>query len=311
LIYRQTDVQAASAIHELGIHILFDLSGHSNGNRLPVFAYRPAPVQVSWLGYFATTGVPEMDYFLGDPIMSPESEQHHFTEKLWSLPKTWLCLKPPTDSVFVSDLPALTNGFVTFGCFGNFSKMNDEVILVWSKILKTMIHAKLHLKSKQYADPEVIKIAHEKFAAHGVAAERLICEGPSLRSGYFEAYNSIDIVLDTFPYPGGTTSVDALWMGVPVLTLKGDRFLSHLGESIATTAGQKDWIAEDHDDYVNKALQFATDLGQLANLRSALRDRVLMSPLFDTSQFAKDFENTLWSLWHEKLKDLNNPNTAF
>jgi protein O-GlcNAc transferase len=303
-IYGMLDQEAATLIHQKSIHILIDLSGHSAHNRLAVFSYKPAPLQVSWLGYFATTGLPEMDYFLGDPIMTPESEQHHFTERLWSLPKTWLCLKPPTDSVSISDLPALTNGFVTFGCFGNYLKMNNEVILVWSKILKTMIHAKLHLKSKQYADPEVIKIVQEKFSAHGVVAERLICEGPSSRSAYFEAYNSIDIVLDTFPYPGGTTSVDALWMGVPVLTLKGDRFLSHLGESIATSAGQTDWIAEDHDDYVNKAVAFASNLPELAAVRKNLRDRVLRTPLFDTDLFAKDFGATLWSLWHEKSKSL-------
>lgn len=301
-IHGMTDQQAAQVIHNQGIHVLIDLSGHTGHNRLPVFSFRPAPVQVSWLGYFATTGLPEMDYFLGDPVMAPDTEQHHFTERLWRLAQTWLCLTPPTQAVPVAELPALSNGHVTFGCFGNLAKMNDRVVKTWADILNKIPNAKLHLKTRQLADPLVQAEVQGRFARENVAADRLILEGPELSAAYYAAYNRIDIVLDTFPYPGGTTSVDALWMGVPVLTMKGSRFLSHLGESIATQAGQSGWIAQDTDDYVNKALAFAADTKALAELHRSLRDRVLQSPLFDTPRFARHFGDALQGMWQDSIQ---------
>jgi protein O-GlcNAc transferase len=299
-IYDKTDLEAATVIHERGIHVLFDLSGHSGGNRLKVFSYKPAPIQVTWLGYFATTGLPEMDFILGDPTMSPESEEHHFTERVWRLPKTWLCMSPPSQSILISSLPALTNGYLTFGCFGNLSKMNDQVIYTWSRVLESVPKSKLFLKSKQLADPQVIEEVQKKFSSQGVPANRLIFEEFSSRHSYLEAYNVIDVVLDTFPYPGGTTSIDALWMGVPILTLKGNRFLSHLGESIAKSAGHANWIAQDQEDYVKKAVLFASDLPGLAVVRQELRERILTCPLFDVKTFAKDFGGVLWDLWKER-----------
>lgn len=300
----KADSEAASVIHNQGIQILIDLSGHTAHNRLPVFAYKPAPVQVSWLGYFATTGLPEMDYFLGDPIMSPQNEADHFCEKVWNLPQTWLCLTPPSEEVKISNLPASRNGHITFGCFGNLSKMNDRVVNLWTTVLRKMPDSKLFLKSRQLADADVIKDVQKKFANQGVSTDRLLLAGPSSRNAYLAAYNQVDIVLDTFPYPGGTTSVDALWMGVPVLTLRGDRFLSHLGESIATNAAQSHWIAQDSDDYVGKAIKFACDLEGLTNNRRTLRERVLQSPLFKINQFAKHFEATLWGMWNARCENL-------
>lgn len=296
-LFGRNDREAAGIIHDQAPHVLIDLSGHTAHNRLSVFALKPAPVQVTWLGYFATTGLPEMDYFLGDPCMSPPDEAHHFTETVWNLPETWLCLTPPEPPVPVGPSPALANGFITFGCLGNLSKMNDEVVRLWATILRRVPTAKLFLKSKQLADAEVVDATRARFAVHGVDGDRLLLEGPSLRSDYFEAYGRVDIVLDTFPYPGGTTSVDALWMGVPVLTLKGDRFLSHLGESITRNARQPDWIAADQADYVEKAVRFASDPQALAARRATLRDQVLATPLFDQPRFAQAFGEALWSMW--------------
>jgi predicted O-linked N-acetylglucosamine transferase (SPINDLY family) len=298
-IYGMSDQAAATLIHQKEIHVLIDLSGHSAHNRLPVFSYKPAPVQVSWLGYFATTGLPEMDYFLGDPQMSPKSEATYFTETVWSLPETWLCHKPHAQIVSVSELPALKDGFLTFGSFGNLSKMNNQVVETWSSILHRTPTSKLLLKSHQLGDPsqrEEVKNRYQKF---NISPDRLILEGPESRESYFEAYQRLDVVLDTFPYPGGTTSVDSLWMGVPVLTLKGDRFLSHLGESIVFNSGNSDWLASDVEDYIAKAVLFTTDLEQLAQLRSTLRDRILKSPLFDTSRFAKNFGDACWGMLNQ------------
>ena len=299
-IYGESDHESAMAIHKLGIHVLVDLSGHSAHNRLKVFSYKPAPVQVSWLGYFATTGLPEMDYFLGDPHMLPPNEEHHFTEMIWKLADTWLCLTPPEEPVLINPLPALANGYMTFGCFGNLSKMNDKVVKRWAMILQRVPDSRLFLKSKQLGDASVIANVRSLFAEYGISIDRLILEGLSSRKTYFESYNRIDMVLDTFPYPGGTTSVDALWMGVPVLTLRGNRFLSHLGESIAINAGQSNWIAQDQDDYVNKAVAFASDLHGLATTRKTLRNQVLQTPLFDNKRFARNFGDALVGMLKRK-----------
>jgi predicted O-linked N-acetylglucosamine transferase (SPINDLY family) len=301
-IYEKTHFDAASIIHKKRIDVLIDLSGHTAGTYLPVFSYKPAPVQVSWLGYFATTGLPEMDYFLGDPHLSLASEKNHFIEKVWNLADTWFCLKPPAFNFSISDLPALSNGFLTFGSLCNLSKINDQVLKTWALILNQIPRSKLLLKTKQFGDAEQIEEFYKRSTKFNISADRLLLEAPESREAYFQTYNRIDFVLDTFPYPGGTTSVDALWMGVPVLTLRGDRFLSHLGESIAINSGNVDWIAQNVEDYVRKAVLFSSDLKQLAQLRTILRERVLKSPLFDTSRFANNFGNALWAMYLQGSK---------
>lgn len=301
-VYGMSDLEAATVIHQKGIHILFDLSGHTAHSRLPIFSYKPSPVQVTWLGYFSTTGLPEMDYVLGDPYMSPFGEEKYFTEAIWNLAETWMCLKPPEFKFSVPELPALRNGYLTFGSFGNLSKLNDKVVGVWASVLHQVSASKLFLKSNQLREASQIENVRRRFEKFGISAERLIIEGPDLREVYYEAYSRVDFVLDTFPYPGGTTSIDALWMGVPVLTLKGTRFLSRLGESIATNAGNLDWIAEDVDDYVKKAVEFSSDIERLSHFRSSLRERVLGTALFDTARFAENFGSALWGMWDKFSK---------
>lgn len=303
-IYGKTDLEAATLIHNLNIHILIDLSGHTAKNRLPVFSYRPAPVQCTWLGYFATTGLKELDFFIGDPWMAPKESSAHFVESILNLPETWLCMTAPTKEVEITQLPFLANGFVTFGCFGNLAKMGHSVVLAWAAILKRVPNSRLYLKSKYLADLNSKSEVQKQFYDHGITEDRLILDGPSPRMQYFESYNYVDIILDTFPYPGGTTSCDALWMGVPVLTIKGDRFLSRLGESIAQNSGQSDWIAENRDDYVERAVKFASNPDHLTFLRSTLREKVLYSPLFDTQRFAKNFEILLEYMYQEKMPSI-------
>ena len=290
------DDDAAQKIHGDGIHILIDLSGHTARNRLPIFARKPAPIQMSWLGYFASTGLPEMDYILGDPYVTPHTEAKHFVEAIWQLPESYLCFTPPSEDVKVSALPASINGFITFGCFNNLARMTDEVVAVRAAILHAVPDSKLFLKDKQLDHESGRRRVLSRFAALDVGADRLILEGKSSRKQYLTCYNRVDIALSPFPYGGGTTSVEGLWMGVPVITKKGSHFLSHLGESIAHNSGLSDWIAVDEEDYISKAAAFTSDLESLSALRGGMREQILNSPLFDSPRFARHFEEALREL---------------
>jgi len=299
-IYGLTDQEAANLIHQAAPHILIDLSGHTAHGRLPVFAYKPAPVQVTWLGYFATTGMTEMDYVLASQISIPFVEESHFTEKVWRLPETSLCFSPPDSALHVTALPAKNNGFVTFGCFNNWTKINERVLSIWIEILNRVPDSKLFLKTKQFADQKIVADLLALFSNSGVNKERLILEGYSERNDYLAAYHRVDIALDPFPFPGGATTVEALWMGVPVLTIKGERFISHQGEVIAHNAGLFPWIADDQDDYIVKAQQFASNMDALATLRKGLREQVLKSPLFDAKRFALHFEEAVRGMLRDR-----------
>jgi predicted O-linked N-acetylglucosamine transferase (SPINDLY family) len=294
-----SDEMLARQIHEDGIDILIDLSGHTANNRLRVFARKPAPVQVSWLGYFATTGVAEMDYLIADPWTLPATEEVNFTEKIWRLPETRLCFTPPDTDVAVARLPALSNGYITFGCFNNLAKMNDAVVALWAQVLRAVPESRLLLKAKQLDEASVRQSIVKRFAAEGIDADRLILEGASPRPEYLAAYHRVDIALDPFPFPGGTTSVESLWMGVPVLTLTAERFLSRQGIGILMNAGLSEWIAADKDDYVARAASHARDLGKLATLRNGLRQQLLASPIVDAPRFARHFETGLRHMWQE------------
>ncbi len=293
------DELAAMRIKDDEIDILIDLAGHTAHNRLPLFAWNPAPVQVSWLGYFATTGVAAMDYLIADPWTLPESEEANFTEKIWRLPETRLCFTPPDVSVEVNPLPALGNGYLTFGCFNNLTKMNDKVVALWAQVLTAVPDSRLFLKSPQFKEVSIQQSVTERFAACGIAPGRLIMEGLSSRAAYLKTYQRVDIALDPFPYTGGTTTCEALWMGVPVLTLAGERFLSRQGVGLMMNAGLPEWIASNADEYVARAVSHARDLKTLALLRSGLRQRVLASPLFDAPLFAHHFERALRKIWQQ------------
>jgi len=298
-----SDKVLAQRIHEDTVDILIDLSGHTGLNRLPVFAWKPAPIQVSWLGYFATTGVTAIDYLIADPWTLPPSEEPHFTEAIWRLPETRLCFTPPNVAVDVSALPALNNGYLTFGCFNNLSKMNEDVVALWARVLTAVPNSRLLLKAPQLNDDTSHQDIAERFVFQGIESKRIILERPSPRADYLAAYQRVDIALDPFPYPGGTTTVEALWMGVPVLTLTGERFLARQGVGLLMNAGLPDWVATDPDDYVARAVAHASDLQRLAALRSRLRAQVLASPIFDAPRFAKHFESALrdmWKIWCEK-----------
>ena len=302
-LFDKSDKEAARLIHNDGVHILIDLSGHTANNRLPVFAWKPAPIQISWLGYWATTGVPEIDYVLGSPHVTPYDEANHFTEKIWQLPEIHLCLTEPNVTLEVKPLPALSTGTITFGCFNNLAKMTDEVVALRAKVLQAVPGSKLFLKANQLGIASRRDAVLERFSRHGITADRLILEGSSPWAEYLASYNRMDIALSPFPYGGVTTSAEGLWMGVPVLTKRGDRFLSHVGETIAHNVGLSDWIAADEDEYVAKAVAFSSDLKGLAKLRAGLRGKLLSSPLFNSSRFANHFEKAVWSMWELRKEE--------
>lgn len=292
-----SDDSLARRIRGDEIDILIDLAGHSARNRLPMFAWKPAPVQVSWLGYFATAGVAAIDYLIADPWTLPETEEVHFSETIWRLPETRLCFTPPEVALEVGPLPALTNGYLTFGCFNNLTKMSDAVVALWARVLACVPGSRLFLKAKQLGEASAPPSVRARFAAHGIDPDRLILEGASPRADYLAAYRRVDIALDPFPYTGGTTSAEGLWMGVPVLTLAGESLLSRQGVGLLMNAGLPEWIAADADDYVARAVSHASAVRPLSALRNGLRQQVLASPLFDAPRFAAHLEAALRGMW--------------
>ena len=294
-----SDAKTAERIHSDGIDILIDLSGHTAHNRLPVFAWKPAPVQATWLGYFATTGVKEIDYLIADPWTVPESDDADFTETVWRLPETRLCFTAPDASIEVGPLPALKEGHVTFGCFNNLGKMGPEVVALWVAILHAVPDSTLFLKAKQFGQAAIDDSVRAQFQAHGIAAQRLRIEGRSPRAQYLAAYNEVDIALDPFPFTGGTTTVEGLWMGVPALSLQGTRMIARQGASLLRNAGLADWIAESQEAYLRQAVARAADLPALSRLRAGLREQVLASPVFDAERFARHFAAAMRGMWQK------------
>lgn len=294
-----TDGEAAQRIHDDGVHILIDLSGHTGGSRLSVFACKPAPVQASWLGYYATTGLSQMDYWVADAVSLPIALAPLFTEQVKYLPDCRMCFTPPIDAPEVAALPALLNGYVTFGCFQNMAKVSEEVMVLWAKVMQAVPNAKLRWQCKSLTDIEVQESISKRMATCGVDLARVILLGDISRQAYLTAYADVDVVLDTFPFSGGTTTCEALWMGVPTLTLAGQTLVARQGASLLTSAGLADWVVETPIDYVQKAQSLCQDLNQLATLRANLRVQVAASPLLDGALFAQNMENLLWGMWRE------------
>jgi protein O-GlcNAc transferase len=279
------------------IDILIDLSGHTANNRLNVFASKPAPVQVTWLGYVATTGIDAIDYVLCDKWSLPQEDEGHFVEQPWRLPNSYLCFSPPDIQIDVGPLPALANSYVTFGCFNNLTKISDQVVPCWADILHGVPDSRLFLKAKQLCETSVQGDVISQFEKRGISSDRLVLQGPSDRVDYLKCYNQVDITLDPFPFGGVTTSSEALWMGTPILAAQGDRFVSRAGGSILQNIGLGDWIAESPEDYVEKGIAFASDLPMLSALRSGLRQRFVKSPVCDAPKFAQNLETAFRGMW--------------
>ena len=288
VVYNFNDSRLVEIIKSDNIDILVDLSGHSKGNRLEVFFNKPAPIQVTWAGYLASTGLKEIDYIIADKNSITEKEEYQFTEKIYRLKNIWTVLKQEIDIPLNKEIPFIRNKHITFGSFNNIRKINNAVIEVWSKILCNVKDSKLILFSSNFEEEDFKRYFIKLFVNHGVKNNQLIFEGSCQRKDLLNKYNSIDIALDTFPYNGGTTSLESLWMCVPVLTKRGNSFLSKCSESININVGLEDWICSDNDDYVNKATEMSKNIDKLQLVRSYLMNNRKSLKIFDSKTFADD-----------------------
>jgi predicted O-linked N-acetylglucosamine transferase (SPINDLY family) len=281
------------------LDILVELSGHTNGSRLSVLARRVAPIQVTYLGYPNTTGLAAIDYRITDARADPpgESDELH-VEKLVRLPKSFLCYAPPQTGDNRGIAPFRRNGHVTFGSFNNFAKISPTSIRLWASILTGVAGSKLFIKTHGLQDPGLRALLIERFEGAGVAAERILIAAPiASHREHMDTYNEVDIALDTFPYHGTTTTLDALWMGVPVITLAGDRHASRVGVSILSTLGLTEYVARVPDQYVALAVDLAGDAEKLDRYRRSLRERLASSPLTDGRDFTEKLEHAYLEMW--------------
>ncbi len=288
------DDALAARIRADGIDILVDLAGHSAFNRLPVFAHKPAPLQVTCLGYPGTTGLTAIDYRVTDPCADPEDSADTLaSEKLLRMRDGFLCFSPEP-----APEPALTPGPLTFGSFNNLNKISQQVLTLWAALLARVPKARLLLKSRQLADPTVAQELRNVLANHGIAGERLELLGWTAGpNAHLETYRRIDIALDPFPYNGTTTTCEALWMGVPVITLAGHRHAARMGASLLTRVGLPELIAHDPASFLEIAETLASDPARLARLRTELRPRMAASPLCDAPALARRFESAYRAIW--------------
>ncbi|QEX17538.1 hypothetical protein FRZ44_28380 [Hypericibacter terrae] len=290
----------AERIRADGIDILVDLSGHTADNRLLTFARKPAPVQATWAGYVGTTGLSAMDYLISDECETPPDSEAECVETVIRLPHCYVCYAPPPSAPEVDKLPALERGHVTFGCFNNLSKINKAVLALWSRLLLELPGSRLVMKTHQLDDMGTRQRCADLFADLGIDSTRISLLGRSAHRALLQEYNGIDIALDPFPYSGGLTTLESLWMGVPVITKKGDRFAARHSASHLTAVGLPELIAPDPDGYVALACGLAKDLPRLAALRAGLRGRMAASPLCDGPGFTRDLEaayRTMWRRW--------------
>ncbi len=299
------DAAVAELIAGQQIDILVELSGMTAGQGLGVLARKPAPIQVSWLGYFSSIGLPTIDWVLADPLCVPLGEEVFFREQVWRLPHSRFCMAPPADAPEINALPASSNGFITFGCFQELAKVNDRVLSVWAQVMRGLPGARLRVQSARLAKAD----EHSRFVARLITAgiDPAHCEllPPTSRASYLQAHHEVDFILDSFPYTGGTTTCEALWMGVPTLTLTRPGMMERQGEAHLRNLGLDDWVTHTEDEYVKRALLHASPAGlrALARLRGELRRRCQVSPLFDNRRFAADWTQALVAMHAEFLSN--------
>ncbi|MEW6330081.1 MAG: hypothetical protein AB1560_01340 [Pseudomonadota bacterium] len=300
-IFGTPDEGVADQIRADRIDILVDLNGHTAMNRLLVFARKPAPVQVTWLGYPNTTGLSAMDYRLTDGFADPVGQTGHLhSEKLVRLPECFSCYQPPADAPAVSELPARNKGRVSFGSFNKLNKITPGVMKLWAGILRAVPGSRLILKSTGLGEPAMQQTVRDAFMRREVTPDRieLLGHDPS-SAGHLGRYADIDIGLDPFPYNGTTTTCEALWMGVPVVTLAGKVHAGRVGVSQMSNLGLTELIARTPEEYIAITTSLARNLEDLARLRSELRDRLLASPLTDAPRFTRNLEQAYHNMWED------------
>lgn len=282
------------------IDILVDLSGHTAGNRLPVFARRPAPLQAAWIGYPGSTGLEEIDVVVADSAQVPPAHERWFVERIERLDPGYLAYEPPDDAPDVVPLPALTRGHVTFGSLNNPAKLNPKILRLWAGVLAAVPRARLLLAWPGFADPRLQERLRALAAGSGIAPDRLELRPGGAPAAFLARYGEIDIALDPRPYSGGLTTLEALWMGVPVVTCPDERFAGRHAASHLTQAGLADWIVPDEAAYVARAAAAAADLDRLSRLRQGLRAQLSASPLLDGAGFAHRLDALWRRIWRRR-----------
>jgi predicted O-linked N-acetylglucosamine transferase (SPINDLY family) len=295
-IAAMSDEQAAALVRRDRIDILVDLAGHIAGHRLLVFARKPAPIQVTYIGYQNTTGMAGMDYRLTDEWADPPGTTDGFyTEELVRLPRSFFCYRPSDDAPPVGPLPAAVNGFVTFGSFNNFGKVTADVLAAWAKLLLSVDRSRLVILAA--AVPSLGEYLTRTFQSHGVGAERFTLADRRPRDEYLKLVSQVDIALDPFPMNGHTTTCDALWQGVPVVTLAGRTYAQRFGSSAHVNLSVQELIAQSPQQYVEVAARLAGDVERLTELRGTLRQRMAASPLLDFAGFTRNLEAAYRRMW--------------
>ncbi len=291
---------AANVIKSMEIDILFDLAGHSCGNALSILAYKPAPIQICGIGYFATTGLKAVDYFLTDKYLVNENTQKYFTEKLLVLPHSHFCYTPLNDMpVATKGAPCVEKGYITFGSFNNLTKVNDEVLAAWVEILRRVPNSRLLLKGNLLSNPEGRELMRQKLLAFGLPEERFELQAFTLP--YLSEYYNVDIALDTFPYPGGGTTCDALYMGVPVVTLGDGSHGGNFGISLMKNIGLEECCTYSVEEYIDRAVLLAGDFQLLDALHKGIRHMMDKSPVIDGRLYMKDLEQAYREIFAKYL----------
>jgi predicted O-linked N-acetylglucosamine transferase (SPINDLY family) len=297
-----SDAQAADLIRQDQIDILIDLAMHTANNRLLVFARKPAPVQATYLAYCSTTGLETIDYRLSDPCLDPPGQDEScYSERTIRLPESYWCYEPTLPTPEVGPLPAAAAGSITFGCLNNFCKVSEPVLAAWAALLREMPNSRLLLHAHEGSHRERLQ---QRLQREGIEPTRVRFAGMKPVREYFDLYSQIDIALDTFPYCGGTTTCDALWMGVPVVSLIGKTAVGRAGLSILSNIGLPELVARSEDEYVRIATELASDLPRLSELRSTLRQRMQQSPLMDAPRFARNVEAAYRQMWRNWCAEL-------
>lgn len=285
-------LQAARIIRADKIDLLVDLSGHTAGNRLDLCASRPAPVQATWIGYPHSTGLPYIDYFITDSICDPPGMTDGlYSERLVRLPRIFCCYSPGTQTSEVSPPPHLTRGCITFGCFNSFAKLNRKLYAIWAAVLHKVADSRLHLKSAPFANDCVRQEVYTALEDLGISRERIVLmPHAETHEQHLTQYAAVDIALDTYPYNGTTTTCEALWMGVPVVTLAGDHHRARVGACLLTAVGLQDLVGYSAGEYVDLAVCLAHDTNRLKVVRNNLRTMMVGSALMDTGGVTKELE---------------------
>ena len=297
--------QAAQLIRDDRIDILVDLAGHTAGNRLDIFALKPAPIQATWLGYLNTTGLSTTDYRITDDVLDPPSEPVRDTEELMRLPRGFCCFLPRPGSPAVGPLPALQRGHLTFGSLHSLFKLNSTVYDLWSRVLHALPSARLLVFRDTLTGSAVERVQRE-FTQRGIAAHRLTLQSKlgevelMPHDGHLQVYAEIDVSLDAFPWTGGVTTCESLWMGVPMLSLVGARPAARNSAALLTQVGLNDWACATQDALVARALQLQEQLSQLADLRARLRER-MQSTICDAARFTRELEQAYRTMWKRRI----------